>query len=99
MDVEYYKKIPANKRHAFNLILNAPKASQVQTKNRQFSTMDMFPTTLAAMGVDIKGERLGLGTNLFSTKKTLIEEKGLKKVDKALSAKSKFYNNQFIYDK
>ena len=61
--------------------------------------MDMFPTTLAAMGVDIKGERLGLGTNLFSTKKTLIEEKGLKKVDKALSAKSKFYNNQFIYDK
>lgn len=99
MDVDYYQNIPANKRHTFNLILNAPKTRDVQTKNRQFSTMDMFPTTLAAMGVAVKGDRLGLGTNLFSSKKTLIEEKGFKEVDKALSANSKFYNNQFIYDK
>lgn len=36
----------------------------------------MFPTTLAAMGVEIEGDQLGLGVNLFSEKKTLIEQNG-----------------------
>ena len=33
----------------------------------------MFPTTLASLGVEIKGERLGLGTNLFSEMPTFVE--------------------------
>ena len=28
--------------------------------------MDLFPSILAAMGYEIEGNRLGLGTNLFS---------------------------------
>lgn len=100
MDVNYYKKIPESGRHTFNLVLNAPKTTTtVKTKNRQFSTMDMFPTTLAAMGVKIKGNQLGLGTNLLSNQKTLIEKKGLKKVTNELSENSKFYNNTFVFDK
>ena len=35
--------------------------------------MDMFPTTLASLGAVIDGDRLGLGTNLFSDKPTLAE--------------------------
>ena len=42
-----------------------------------YTTLDFFPTTLAAMGVKIEGDRLGLGTNLFSSKKTLTEELGV----------------------
>ena len=42
----------------------------------EYSTLDMFPTTLAAMGVEIEGDQLGLGVNLFSDKKTLIEQNG-----------------------
>ena len=38
----------------------------VNNMKRTYTTMDNFPTTLAAMGVKIEGNRLGLGTNLFS---------------------------------
>ena len=36
----------------------------------------MFPTTLSAIGADIEGDRLGLGTDLFSSTPTLCEELG-----------------------
>ena len=47
-----------------NLIIN----SQVKTENtnRAYSTMDLYPTTLAALGAQIEGNKLALGTNLFS---------------------------------
>ena len=35
----------------------------------KFSQFDMFPTTLAALGVKIEGNKLGLGVNLFSLNK------------------------------
>ncbi|WP_261806935.1 LTA synthase family protein [Lapidilactobacillus luobeiensis] len=102
MDADYYakKKISSSKRHTFNLILNAPiDKSTVKTRNRTYGTFNMFPTTLAALGVDIKGNRLGLGTNLFSNEKTLAEKYGRKKLNSELSQSSKFYNDRFIYDK
>ena len=36
----------------------------------------MYPTILASMGATIEGDRLGLGTNLFSSQETLIEQLG-----------------------
>ena len=53
--------------------------------------MDMFPTTLAALGVSIEGDRLGLGTNLFSSKKTIPEEIGLDNFNKELKKSSDYY--------
>lgn len=38
--------------------------------------MDMYPTTLAAMGFNIEGNKLALGTNLFSELPTIIEKYG-----------------------
>ena len=64
----------------------------VNTSNRSFSTMDIFPTTLAAMGVNIEGERLGLGTNLFSSTPTLVEELGKEAIDEELMKNDKMYN-------
>jgi phosphoglycerol transferase len=55
----------------------------------------MFPTTLAAMGCEIEGERLGLGTNLFSGKKTLAEEMGYDRFNKQLSQRSDYYAVEF----
>ena len=46
---------------------------------RTYTTFDAFPTTLAARGADIEGNRLGLGTNLFSSTQTLSERFGVKK--------------------
>lgn len=86
------------KRTAFNVIINSPIETE-NTKNRYASTIDMFPTTLASLGAKIKGERLGLGTNLFSKTKTIIERLGLDYVDEELCKNSKFYNEEFLYEK
>ena len=56
----------------------------------------MFPTTLAAMGVEIEGERLGLGTNLFSDRMTLAEQYGRETFESEIRKKSDFYNVQFL---
>ena len=52
--------------------------------------MDNFPTTLASLGVEISGNRLGLGTNLFSSEETLIETYGKEQVNTGLKMKSQF---------
>ena len=62
-------------RKTYTCILNSAAGSSTG-KTREFSTLDMFPTTLAAMGVEIEGDKLGMGVNLYSDTKTLIEEYG-----------------------
>lgn len=54
-------------RRVYNCFLNAA-AAPVKTQERVFTAMDMFPTTLAALGVQIEGDRLGIGTNHFRNK-------------------------------
>ncbi|MBR2679045.1 MAG: LTA synthase family protein [Bacilli bacterium] len=80
------------KRRIYNLFINSA-VTEGRFTNREFCTMDYFPTTLASLGVEIDGERLGLGTNLFSNRKTLIEEKGYKTFEREVSKHSKFYIN------
>ncbi len=82
-------------RTVYNCIINAPMEPKQET-NRQFATFDFFPTTLAAMGAEIEGDRLGLGTNLFSEKKTLAEQYGYEQLDEELQHKSEFYNTRFL---
>ena len=79
-------------RTTYNVFINSMNTSN-NTKNRVFSTMDMFPTTLASLGVEIKGDRLGLGTNLFSNTPTLLEKYSIKDVKKGLSARSNQYSS------
>ena len=85
-------------RSVYNAIINA-NVEPVQTNNRKFFTIDMYPTTLAALGVKIEGERLGLGTNLFSDKSTLAEKYGVEYVREEIEKKSSFYNKKLIYNK
>ncbi len=87
----------AYERTMYNCFIN-PLASTENTKNRSFCTLDMFPTVLAAIGCEIKGERLGLGTNLFSDTPTLCESMGKEKFDIELKKSSKYYATNFHMD-
>lgn len=79
-------------RRVYNCFLNAvPPAPPERTKNRVFSPMDMYPTVLAAMGCTIPGERLGLGTNLFSGEPTLAEELGTAGLNAEIEKRSDEY--------
>lgn len=67
--------------------------SAVEVKNnskREYTTFDYYPTTLAALGVEIEGNRLGLGTNLFSSTQTLTERYGLEIEEQELNKNSHF---------
>ena len=96
MDPDFMKEVDENYvRTVYNCIINAP-LEPVQEKNREFGTFDLFPTTLAALGVRIEGDRLGLGTNLFSDKQTLCEMYGFEVRDWELQKRSEFYNKRFL---
>ena len=84
-------------RTVLDIFIN-PSEIPENTKYKYASTMDMFPTTLASLGVKIDGNKLGLGTNLFSDTTTIIRKYGLNYVAEELKKNSKFYNTKFIYD-
>ena len=84
-------------RMVYNCILNSPISSD-NTKNRDYCAVDLFPTTLAALGCTIEGDRLGLGTNLFSSLPTLAEKWGFERFDTELGRASDYYIENFHKD-
>ena len=56
----------------------------------------MYPTTLAALGAKIEGNKLALGTNLFSEEQTLIEKYGVEYVNNELMRTSQFYDDEIL---
>ncbi len=78
-------------RHGYNCFINAPVRPE-HSKNRLFSAMDMFPTTMAALGCTIEGDRLGLGVNLFSGEETLLERYGYQTLWSELSKRAAYYD-------
>ena len=97
MDSNYFKNVSKDyERTTYNVFINTEFTKDtLKTTNRKFTQLDMLPTTISVVGGKIKGDRLGLGTNLFSNKKTIIEKYGYKKVKKELNKKSNYYN-QFM---
>ena len=60
----------------------------------------MYPTTLAAMGVQIDGDKLALGANLFSDSETLGEKYGtIEALNSELAKRSSFYEKQIFLSK
>lgn len=96
MSSEYFEDVDKEYiRTPYNVILNSVTTT-FNTSNRLFSAMDWYPTILSSIGVNIEGERLGLGTNLFSDKETWMEVYGFDELDKQLQAKSEFYNYNLL---
>lgn len=83
---------PNYDRRVFNVFINSAIDTSCN-KNREFNSFDYYPTTLASLGVKINGERLGLGTNLFSCQKTLSEIYGNDFIDEELKGSSEFYDD------
>ena len=91
MDSDFCEDIPADfPRRTYTCYINPAVPLADPEERRAFSTFDNFPTTLAAIGAQIDGERLGLGTNLFSDEKTLTEELGDDTVARGLNHASPF---------
>ena len=76
-------------RKIYSTYINAA-ATTKSRERRQLSSMDNFPTVLAALGVEIKGDKLGLGTNAFSDTETMVEAFGEDELNDRLAQKSTF---------
>lgn len=84
-------------RRMYNCFINVDNVTEsVDTNNRLFYSMDLFPTTLSTLGVEIEGNRLGLGTNVFSEMDTLAEQMGMEYFEMESMRYSKYYDNQLI---
>lgn len=98
---EFFENVTGYNRTVFNLIINpAPNVADIdasRTFNRCWAVFDMFPTLLASIGVEIEGNRLGMGTNLFSDEQTLFERDTYQVVNVEIGKKSNFYNKNILH--
>ncbi len=88
-DTSYYN------RTIYNCILNSAVEPTGNTAGRVWTSFDMFPTTLAAMGFEIDGNRLGLGVNMFSGEPTLAEALGYAYLNAEVNKFSDYYIREF----
>lgn len=91
MDSDFCTDVPETyRRRTYTTVLNSAVTCSDAMSNRTYSTLDMFPTTLAALGVTVEGNRLGLGTNLYSEDPTILEEYGVDECAEQLQKMSLF---------
>ncbi len=99
MQTSYYNEMitePDYIRTLYNVFINSP-TDPIKRTERLYSSFDMYPSTLAALGVVIDGERLGLGVNLFSQEPTLVEQYGsVEALNEELIKRSDYYEKQLL---
>ena len=90
MDSDFCEDVDSDyTRRVYTTYINADTEVEDVTMTRGYTSFDNFPTTLASLGVKIDGDRLGLGTNLFSDTLTLEETYGIDRMAEELQKKSK----------
>lgn len=95
MDGSVGKSAPEDyERQAYAVVINGP--DYTLKKTRQFTTLDIFPTIIEALGAKIEGHRLGLGTSLYSEALTLLESMGEATLNAELSADSQYYTDVIL---
>lgn len=82
-------------RQSYFTIINS-KVSKALDAEREFTRVDIFPTVLASLGFEIKGDRCGLGTNLYSSAKTITEIIGFEKFNWMIGMSSEMYDEKFL---
>ena len=91
MDSDFCNDVDSNyQRKVYVNYINAAPVENNSTGYREYSTFDTFPTTLASLGATISGNKLGLGTNLYSGIPTDIEECGKETMFTELNKPSEF---------
>ncbi len=92
MDTSLVEGVTYYDRTIYNCFINTGRMNLAdKTNNREYTPMDIFPTVLSALGFEIEGDRLALGTDLFSNTPTLAEERGFEWLDTEISKTSSFY--------
>ncbi len=81
-----YATLDIYERKTFFTVINGPEYTLNTT--RQYATLDIYPTIIEALGASIEGDRLGLGTSLYSRTPTLIEELGFEAFNEQLNQRS-----------
>ena len=97
MDGDFCENVPDDfQRKTYCCIINPGENTEDAklNKRREYDTFDMFPTTLAAINVEIPGNRLGLGANLYSEEETLIERFGVDSCTMQLMRPSAFMDSK-----
>lgn len=90
-DISYFD------RKTYFTIINPAKGCSQSVSERDYTTMDIYPTTLASLGVQIEGDRLGLGVNLFSDVPALYEQYGEEYLNEEVLKNSDFYTKKLLY--
>ncbi|WP_155994818.1 LTA synthase family protein [Butyrivibrio sp. WCE2006] len=81
----------------FAIINPADRLQNIESVDRAFSSMDIFPTVVASLGASISGDRLGMGTNLFSDVETLVEKYGADYLNVELKKNSAYYSEKLTH--
>ncbi|MDD3362867.1 MAG: GBS Bsp-like repeat-containing protein [Hespellia sp.] len=99
MDTDFCEDVPEEyQRKVYTSYINSVAEPELSSR-REYSTFDNYPTTLAALGASIEGNRLALGVNLFSSEQTLLERFGVDKMSAEVSKKSKVMEKIASIDK
>lgn len=98
MDKDWFAPINENgyDRKGYYTIIN-PAIEPSSTRSREISTVDLYPTTLASLGVQMDSNRLALGTNLFTDEDTLVETMGFDAMNTELQKHSNYYDSHILY--
>lgn len=83
------------KRRSFNLFINA-KHGEYNRTFREYTVFDLYPTVLSAAGIKIKGDKLGIGINLFSNQSTYLEKMGHDDFVYELEGTTNWYNSKYL---
>lgn len=88
MDNDFCENVSEDyQRTVYTTYINSVAERETDDR-RTICTFDNYPTTLAAMGVEIEGDRLGLGTNLYSAEPTLLERYTVEETNEGLQQQS-----------
>lgn len=93
MSSDLTKELEEYDRSVYFTIINGP---EYHGRTKTFATIDLFPTTLAALGATIDGNRLGLGTNLYSNEFTLLESLGMDYLNEQIPAATDYYIQEIL---
>ena len=77
-------------RGIYNVFLNLPKGLEIK-KDKVFSTYDLAPSIIEALGGEINPRGFGLGRSMFSDDKTLMEDIGRQQFRTRLMQKTLMY--------
>ncbi len=81
-------------RKTYVSIINSTKEEPAYVK--EYATIDLYPTTLSALGFTIEGDRLGLGTDLYFDTQTLVEELSVEYLNNEIERTSAYYANNIL---